>query len=186
MTDNITFNIANGNASTRKFSFKAESKELINSVITVGANNTITYSDMVKLQEIARKNGDAGVLEQCDLGAEEKLKLANMNDFGKYYDITLSPDKKMFQVKIKDAGMLCKNPNLAVIKSDFGVRSDVFVKGEEIQYGNENVIPYSAPGGDFDSVELSVGDVINIPVAEINIDGSPSGGLGRFLSWLSH
>ena len=61
-----------------------------------------------------------------------------------------------------------------------------FVKGEEIQYGNENVIPYSAPGGDFDSVELSVGDVINIPVAEINIDGSPSGGLSRFLSWLSH
>ncbi len=187
MTDIITLNVANGNNATRKFSIQVDGdKELISSVITIRSNDTITEADMKKLQEVARRGGDAGILEQCDLGAGEKLKLAQMNKFSEYYDITLSADKKYFKVKIKDAGFFCKNPNLSVIKSDFGLRDGVLVNKDRIQHGNEGVIPRTAPDGNFDNVELEVGDVINIPVSEINIDGSPTGTIGRFFSWISH
>ena len=185
MADTVTLNVANGSSAPRKFSIMTEDKSLINSIVTV-KNNTISTSDMEKLQSIARKNGDAGVLEQCDLGAEEKLQLAKLNKFSEYYDITISNDKKYFKVKIKDAGMFCKNPNLATIKSDFGLRDGVLVNKGSIPHGNEGVIPSSSYGAGFDSIELNVGDTINIPVAEINIDGSPRGGFGRFMSWLAN
>lgn len=184
MADTITLNVTNPNNTTRKFSIMAENETLINSIVTV-KNNTISYSDMEKLQNIAKRNGDAGVLEQCDFGAEEKLALAKLNKFGEYYDITLSNDKKYFKVKIKDAGMFCANPNLATIKSDFGIKDNVLVQKGGIPHGNEGVITGSH-GGNFDGVTMNPGEVINIPVEEININGTPSGGFSRFLSRLTN
>lgn len=181
MTDTVTLNVANGNKTTRQATIIVQdgNKQLINSVINVGKNNTIKLSDFQKLQEVARKNGDAGILEQCDLGAKQKLKLAMMNGFSEYYDISLSDDGKLFKVKIKDAGTFVKNPSLATIKKDFGIRDNVLVQKGKIPYGNEGVIPESTYGDGYDNVEIETGKTINIPVAEINIEGSPRGFWGR-------
>ena len=73
----------------------------------------------------------------------EKLKLANMYGFSEYYDISLSEDRKMFKVKIKDAGFFVSNPNLGTIKSDFGIKDNVLVRKGKIPYKNEKVIAKS-------------------------------------------
>lgn len=185
MPTTVTLNVQQTNKQINKpATVQVENKSLINCIFPNINNNTITEAQLEKLQEIARKNGDACILEQCDLGAEEKLQLAVMNNFSKYYDITLSDDNKYFKVKIKDAGMFCKNPNLGVIKDDFGLKDGVLVQQGNIPHGNEDVIPKSSYGAGYDNVELQVGDVINIPVSEINIEGTPKGGFGRFISWM--
>ena len=179
MTDTVVLNIANGNNSTRKCTVLAQDKSLINSVINVQKGNIITETDLKRLQDVARKNGDAGILEHCDLGAQEKLNLAKMNGFSEYYDISLSKDKKFFHVKVKDAATFVADPTLGTIKSDFGIRDNVLVQKGKIPYGNENVIPDSSYGAGYDNIKIKTGETINIPVAEIDIDGSPKGFLGR-------
>ena len=186
MGNSITFNVVNSdNKVTNTYTCMLENKSFINSIITVGDNNSIRESDVKKLTDIAQRSGDLGIIEHSDLTGEEKKNLALANNFGEYYDITVSKDGKYLQVKIKDAGFFCKNPNLATIKSDFGIRDGVFVQKDNIPHGNEDVIPESTYGAGYDSVELLVGETINIPVSEININGTPRGGFGRFLSWLT-
>lgn len=187
MTSTITLNLAKtNNTNAKTFSIRTENKSLLNAIVGDIKNETITEAQMHRLQEVAGRNGDAGILESCDLGGAEKINLAKMNGFSQYYDISLSDDKKYFKVKIKDAGALCKNPNLATIKADFGLRDGVLVQKGKIPHGNDGVIPSSTGGGGFDGVELKVGKEINIPVSEINITGSPRGAVARFCSWLSN
>lgn len=187
MAEPITLNVINSNNEIiRKFTCLTENKAFINSIITIGENNTIKTSDIDLLNNVAKRSGDAGIIEQSDLNGSEKKSLAFANNFGKYYDIEVSQDGKYLQVKIKDAGLLCKNPNLDTIKSDFGIRDNVLVKEGYIPHGNEGVIPRSTYGSGYDAVELSVGDTINLPVSEINISGEPRGAVSRFISWLSN
>ena len=181
MTDTLVLNIPNGNNSTRKCTILVENKDLVNTLVKVKKGNVITETDLQKIQDIAKKNGDAGILEQCDLGANEKLKLANMYGFSEYYDISLSEDRKMFKVTIKDAGFFVSNPNLGTIKSDFGIKDNVLVRKDKIPYNNEKVIPKSSYGDGYDNIKLNVGESINIPVSEVNISGDPRGFFGRLL-----
>lgn len=187
MSDLVTLNVAAKNSKTnRTFSVQVENKNFINSIVTV-KNGTITESDVKKIQQAAGRSGDYGVLENCDLNADEKLNLALANKYSKYYDISLSNDKKYFVVTVKETPWYMSNPDLGVIKSDFGIRPNVFVQKGEIKYGNEELInkraePGSTPDGrntDYDAAKLLPGDTINIPVNEIQITGSPAGVLGR-------
>lgn len=188
MPNSVTFNVVdnNNNKTTRTYTCLTENKSFINSIITVGKDNTIKETDINKLIAVAKRSGDAGIIEQSDLNGQEKLNLALANKFSDYYDIKLSNDGKYFQVTIKDVGMFCMDPNLDTIKNDFGVKDDVFVKKGEILHGNDGVIPDSTGGAGFDSIIIKTGQTINIPVSEINIDGSPRGGFGRFISFLGN
>lgn len=186
MPETLTFNLANSNG--RTYTIMAESANLVKSAVTV-KNNTITQSDVSILQRLAAKNGDAGILEQCDLNGEQKLNLAKLNDFSKYYDIQLSEDGKMFKVTVKATGIFTKNPTLGTIKADFGVKDNVFVQGHNIPYDNEGTIekravPGSSADGrntDYDAAKLLPGDSINIPVACVSISSSPRGAFERAL-----
>ena len=81
MTSTITFNVTTDKNQTQKFTFQTTDSKLINSIITVKDNNTITKADMQKLQAVAQQAGDAGILEIEDLNGDEKLKLANSNKY---------------------------------------------------------------------------------------------------------
>lgn len=186
MSIEVCLNVIGPNNTTRKATILTENKSFINSIITVGNNNTIKDSDFTLLQSVAKKSGDSGIIENSDLNGEQMKNFALANGFGEYYDITVSKDGKYLQVKIKDAGLFCKNPNLADIKADFGVRDNVFVQKGNIPHGNEGVIPRSTGGAGFDSVIIPVGKTINIPLSEINIDGSPRGAFGRILSFFAN
>ena len=184
MPNTITFSVVNSsNKEIRKYTCLTEEKSYVNSIITIGKNNTIKEANMNKLIEVAKRSGDAGVIEQSDLNGEQKKNLALANDFGDYYDISVSKDGKYLQVKIKKTMI---DPNLADIKSDFGVRNDVFVQKDNIPHGNGGVIPSSSYGAGYDSITIKAGETLNIPVSEINIDGKPRNFAGRFLSWLTH
>ena len=183
----LTLNIANSNG--RKFTILAENENLVKSVVAVKENNTITQADAKILQQVASKNGDIGILESCDLSGNHKLKLAEMNDFGEYYDIKLSEDGKMFQVTIKKTGFFTPNPTLDTIKADFGIADHVLVGKGNIPYGNEELIQKRSKLGssvdgrntNYNFTKLEPGDTINLPVANINIDGSPRGFFGRHM-----
>ena len=187
MVNQVTLNLTDNNGKkTGEFTMLTQNKNFINCVITVGEENTITETQMNELQSIAKRAGDKGVLEQCDLNSSQKLNLANMNDFDEYYDINISKDGKYFEVKIKDAGLFVKNPSLDTIKSDFGIRDNVFVTKGGIPHGNESIIEKRGPrlgandkNLDYDRTTLEVGDVLRIPVNEINITDSPRGFWGR-------
>lgn len=188
MVDSITLNVVCGkNSEIKQCSLLTENKNYINSIIELGENNSITEAQMEQLRHVAARSGDSKVLEQSDLNGQNKINLAKLNGFDEYYDISLSKDGKLMQVKIKDAGMLVKNPILGTIKKDFGVRDHVFIQGDEVPYGNEDIIynneiDYVSDynNKDYDRVILKVGQTINIPVNEVNINGTPKGFLGRF------
>lgn len=186
MPEQLTFNVINSTTqqSTKTYTCLTENKAFINSIITVGSENTVTETDIKKLQEVAARSGDMGIIEQSDLNGEEKIKLANANGFSDYYELNLSKDGKYIEVTIKDAGALCMDPNLGIIKSDFGIRDGVFVQKGNIPHGNNEIIPQSCGGGSFDGVVISAGKTINIPVSEINISGSPAGILKRFIGFM--
>lgn len=186
MTNTITFNVTTDKNQTQKFTFQTTDSKLINSIITVKDNNTITKADMQKLQAVAQQAGDAGILEIEDLNGDEKLKLANSNKYSDQYEITLSADKKYFQVKVKDSW---KNPLLSDIKADFGLKDGVLVTKDGIPHGNENLIDkrfktsdvYAGNNADYDRVKLQAGDTINIPVSQITSLNGPWGFWGRLL-----
>lgn len=186
MVQNLTFNIANSNG--RTFSMLAQDESLVRVVVNV-KDNIITQNDIKTLQNLAAKNGDAGVLEQCDLSGHQKLNLAKLNGFEDYYDMKLSEDGKMFQVTVKRTGMFTKNPTLATIKSDFGIEDNVLVQKGKIPYGNEDLINERAKAGssadgrstDYNAAVLKPGDTINLPVACLTIDSSPRGFFRRFM-----
>jgi len=186
MPEIVSLNVKLDNDNTKPFTINVENKKFINSVIVFGEDNTITLEQMKKLQEVAAREGDLGVLEACDLNPEEKINLANLNGYNEYYDIKLSKDKKFFEVTIKETGTFVCDPYLGTIKKDFGVREGVFVQGSDIPYGNESLIMNAKKNMtaderniDYDSAHLKPGDVIRIPVEEVSIQDSPRGFWGR-------
>ena len=183
--ENVTLKIVDnsGKDTGKTYTCNVENKSFINSIITIGENNSIKKSDIDKLQEVAKRSNDYGIIEQSDLNGHEKKNLALANNFDEYYDIKVSDDGKYLQVTIKEA---LKDPNLADIKADFGVKDGVFVKKGDIPHGNEDVIPSSSYGAGFDSIVIPAGKTINIPVSEINIDGSPRGAFLRILSFFGN
>ena len=191
MPDAVTLNITTDNNGTKPFTINVEDKKFINSVITVGDNYTITEEQAKKLQEIARRNGDFGILELCDLNSNEKINLAYINGYGEYYEIKLSKHGKYYQVTIKETGFFTKDPTLNTIKVDFGVRFGVFIDKNEILHGNEDLInsrdkkmTAEDRNINYDTTKFKAGDTINIPVEEVTIQNSPRGMWGRFL-WQS-
>lgn len=188
MPDNITLTVLKEDGTTRPFTIQTENKEFINSIIEVGENNTISEQDAKILLDTLSNDGDMGVLENIDLNPKQKQNLAQIFNFDKYYDIQLSKDGKYFKVTIKDAGFFVKNPTLGDIKSDFGIRDNVFVTENEIPHGNSELINNNPKGMtaddrniDYDKTTIFVGQTINIPVDEINITGTPRGMFGRLL-----
>ena len=187
MPDTVKFNVkVNNTSNTKPFTLNVEDKKFINSIITVGEDNTITPEQMKKLQEAAGRNGDLGILEACDLNPEEKINLANSNGYSEYYDIKLSKDGELYEVTVKKTSNLVKDPTLGTIKKDFGVRDNVFIQKGEIPYGNEDLIRNAgknmtpdARNVDYDSTQLREGNTIRIPVEEVNIQDSPRGFWGR-------
>ncbi len=175
-------------AGRKNFTIKAENKSLVSAVVNVKNGNEIINSDVIKLQEACRKGGDLGALENCDLNGIQKIALAKLNGFNEYYDISLTENGMCLAVRIKETPWYVENPTLGTIKADFGVPDHIFVQGRNIPFGNADIInkrsvPGSTPDGrntDYDKTKFEAGDVINIPIAQINIDGSPRGGFGRF------
>ena len=175
MPDSVTL-LVTDNKTQKPFTILTKNKDFINSIITVGENNTISKADKTLLQEIAGRNGDLGIIEDCDLTMQEKIDLANYRGFDKFYDIKLSNDKKYLQVTIKKTAFFNTDPTLYNIKRDFGVRDNVFVGKGYIPHGNEEVIsnaPKGTGGGsniDYDTAKLRPGQTINIPVDEVNFN----------------
>ena len=91
MPEQLTFNVTNSTTqqSTKTYTCLTENKAFINSIITVGSENTVTETDIKKLQEVAARSGDMGIIEQSDLNGEEKIKLANANGFSDYYELNV-------------------------------------------------------------------------------------------------
>gem|GEM_PF-4603570 len=178
----VTFNVTNDNKSTQTYTMKVEDKKFINSIIDVKDNN-LTTAQLQQLKDVAARSGDANILERCDLTPQDNIKLAELNGYGKYYEITLSSDRKFYQVKIKDTA---KDPTVGTIKRDFGVRDNVFVQKSDIPYGNEALLRNAKKSSldnytDWDTAQLRPNNVINIPVEEVTIQNSPRGFLGRLL-----
>ena len=175
----VTFNIKDTN---NKFSILTTDKTFINSIITV-KNDTITSKDIPKLQEVAKRSGDLGVIENSDLSPEEKLTLATQRKFGKPYELSLSPDKKYLQVKVKKTKWYYPNPQLKTIKSDFGIPDNILVTQNGIPHNNEALIKKRAEQGssandkntDYDNAELEAGDTINLPINMVNLSDKPQG-----------
>lgn len=181
MGDTVTLNVAGQSQQQRQFTIRVEDEKFINSIVNV-KDNTITESDVKKLQQAAQRSGDYGILESSDLNGDEKLNLADSLKFNEYYDIKLSPDKKFFQITIKETPWYCSDPTLGVIKSDFGIRDNVLVQKGSIPYGNDKVIPSSSHGIGFDKIIMQAGETINVPVSEINLDSTPHGAIYRLFS----
>lgn len=187
MVDKITLSVLN-NDTQKPFTILTENKDFINSIITVGENNTVKDTDIKLLQQIAGRNGDLGILEECDLTMQEKINLANYRGFDKFYDIKLSNDRKYLQVTIKETTAFNTDPNLRNIKVDFGVRDNVFVGKGYIPHGNEEVIskaPKGTGGGnniDYDTAKLRPGQTINIPVEEVHFREQARGWWARLIN----
>jgi len=75
MAITVSFTVSNsGGVAPRKYSLLTENSSFINSIITVGKNNTITLQDMERLEATKRLAGDLGILEECDISGINNLK----------------------------------------------------------------------------------------------------------------
>lgn len=189
MADYVTLNIAKSNGQTQKFTVQTENKQFINSIINFDENGNISLEDSKKLRDIASRAGDAGILEFEDLNGQNKLKLAELNKYSEMYEITLSKDGKLFEVKVKNSW---QDPKLSDIIADFGVRRDVFVQKQEIPHGNEELFKkrinesdlFGAgdKNQDYSRIQFKAGDTIRIPVSEISSLDGPRGFWGRLFN----
>ena len=185
----ITYQVAQNNGATRPYTVMTENPNFINSIITVNENNTISAADQKKLNQFASRNGDYGVVEECDMTIQDKINYAKSRGFDKFYDMKLSSDGKYLQVTIKDTSWLTRDPDLGNIKKDFGVKDDVFVNGADFPHGNENLLSNKyVPNNintnytDYDAIKLEAGETINIPVAEVHINNNPRNCFARWFN----
>lgn len=195
MSTTVTLNIQSGN-NTSKGSINVADKKLLNCIFPNMQNNTITEAEFKHAQDVARRAGDKGIIEKEDLQtATDKLELAKLNKYGDMYDLSLSDDKKYFIIKVKDSTVY---PRLGGIKDDFGIRDGYFVPERDRYsptYNKDNAELLSkrheigSDGivhADYDEIRLEPGDVLKIPVEEIQIQDGVSGNWGRFWKGLVH
>ena len=183
MSDKITLQVVGENNQTKPFTVLAEKASYINSIIAVGENGEITEADKATLQEFAGRNGDLGVIEECDMNLQDKINYANYCGYDKFYDIKIADDKECIEVTIKKTAALNFDPNLANIKEDFlGGKSDILVKQGYIPYGNEKLISEKTGGGNYDEVTLRPGETIRIPISELKFSESPRSWWARLIN----
>lgn len=158
----------------------------INSIVTVDKEGCITETGAAVLETYAAKSGDKSTLENCDFTPEEKLGMANANEFNKYYDLSLSADKKFILVKIKDNFTTTRS---GFIIHDFGLKENVLLDNNR-ELMTKRPCSYSAgkngKNRNFNNVIFKADDVIKIPVdlAKINTPRSDIyRKLHNFLFW---
>lgn len=195
MTTTVTLNIQSGKT-TSKGSIMVEDRKYLNCIFPNMQNDTITEEEFKHAQDVARRAGDKGVLEEKDIqSGTEKLELAKINKYNEMYDLSLSDDKKYFIIKVRDCNVY---PRLGGIKDDFGIRNGYFVTQKDHYsptYNSDNAELLSerhergADGivnGDYDDIRLEPGDTLRIPVEEINIQSGVSSSWGRFWKGVGH
>lgn len=181
----VSLKVVNQNGENHDFVIKTENKKFINSIITVNENNEITEEQKNTLLTAAAKCGKSDILENCDLSFQQKINLANLNGFDKFYDLKLSKDGKFLVMTVKETNMFIPRPTIGRIKTDFGIKNGVLVQKGSIPYGNEDVISCRhAQSGeeDYDIAKLLPGDKLNIPIEEVHFDDKPRTALGRLLA----
>ena len=195
MTTTVTFTIT-GNSQQKTGEFKVEDKKYINCILGNVKNDTITVDQYKKLQSIANRAGDMGILEKCDFQTAIELKaLADANGYDDMYDISVSKDGKYLLVKVKETTI---NPRLGIIKKDFNIPNKYFIE-EADQYnptygkdnadliskrhtrGKDDIVSY-----DYDSIELEPGDELKLSIDKISINNSVNGGWGRLFQGIWH
>ena len=83
MPTNITFKVT-GDSSISSYTCLTNDTKFINSIITVGKNNTIKANDVQTLQNIARLSGDANVIEESDIKAIKNMQTDAANGNATY------------------------------------------------------------------------------------------------------
>lgn len=177
MVDSLQLNVTQGNnQSTRKGSIQVENKNLVKCIFPNLSSDTITEAQYKKLQEIASRNGDMGILEVADLEPEEKLEQAKINGYSEYYDISLSDDKKYYVIKVKPTNPLFPDPRIEDIKKDFGLKENVFLDNNSALVSErENRSWDTERNHNFDTDKLKGGDVFKLPVAQTSFTKGPAG-----------
>lgn len=173
MVDSIVLNVNAGNNSTRKFTLNVENKKLVNCIVPVDKNKTITAQSESKLMAAASRAGDKGILESCDLTPSEKIQMMYQSDYGAYYDIKLSRDGKYYEVTIKKTNCITPDPSARTIKSDFGVGKGVLLEHNNDLFKDRfsgNPFMDDSRNNDYDNTKFRPGDVIRIPVEDVNVN----------------
>ena len=156
-----------------------ENEKLLNSIIG-GNKKTITQNEMKHIQETAKRNGDAGILESCDLNPKEKMNLAKLNGYGEHYDIKLSKDGKFYEITVKKTGCLYPDPKIYHIKKDFGLRDNVFLENNKNLVGEH---PDDENSQNYDLNKIKGGTTFKIPVQEAHFDNGCNGFFGRLIAF---
>lgn len=113
--------------------------------------------------------------QEIPMAAKEKLEQAKINGYDEFYNIKVSNDGKYFEITVKKTGFLYPDPDAAVIKKDFGLKSGVLIDN------NPDVFPEN-PTGDtrsFDEEKIKGGTFLKLPISEVNFNNGPSGFFGR-------
>lgn len=176
MTTTVTLKVASNNSSqTRDFTIQVKDKKFLNCIIDT-SKDTITENDMNHIQEVAKRAGDAGILEDCDLNPQEKIKLAETNKYSEFYDIKLSEDGKFYEITVKPTSFCYPDPRIEDIKKDFGLRANVFMENNaELVYSREDRFWDTESNHNYDTDKLKGGDTFRIPVNEAHFTNGPAG-----------
>lgn len=171
MTTTVTLQVAKSNNSTQDFTVQVKDKKFLNTIIDT-SKEAITEQEMNYIQDVAKRGGDAGILEDCDLNPQEKLKLAVINKYDDAYDIKLSSDGKYFEITIKPTSCLYPDPRIEDVKKDFGLRENVFIDNNNNLVGEH---PDEGIGGNYDNNKLKGGTTFRVPVNEAHFTNGPAG-----------
>ena len=191
MSEQITLNVVGGSQKTQKYTVTTENKMFINSIITVSENNTISYSDMRKLQEMIKGGDDAGILEEKDFNPQQKLELAKYNKYNQLYNIKLSDDEKYYEITIKGrSALLCQypDPTVGVICKDFGFSIEDFKSNNKALTGEITDNARDCNNGhNYSADVVPEGKTFKIPVDKCHFTNGPTDVgmriLHRFGSW---
>lgn len=178
MTDTITLKIAQGKGNAfREATIQVENKNLVKCIFpNMVDKNTLSNDQFKKLQAVARRGGDMGILEIEDLSPIEKMEQAKINGYDEYYDIKLSDDKKKYVITLKKTGMLFPDPTIERIKIDFSLAENVFLNNNrDLVLKRKDITRDYGNAHNYDFDKLRGGDVFYLPVNQTSFINGPSG-----------
>ncbi len=178
MPTTITFNVKTKTGS-KPATINVSNKNVIKYIFPNLKNNNISETQLNQLQGIAKRGGDLGVIEDCDLNSRQKMEQAKINGYDEFYDIKLSKDGKFYEITVKPTSMLYPDPKIFHIKKDFGLKENVFLENNRNLVGSN---PDDPESGNFDFNKLPGGTTFKIPVEEAHFTNGPSGFFGRIIA----
>ena len=114
---------------------------------------------------------------------EDKINYANLSGYDKFYKFKISEDKKYLEVTIKETSFFTTNPNLGNIKDDFlGGADDILVKKGDFPHGNSRLLSNKNSYGNYDEITLKPGEMIRIPVENLQFKEAPRNWLARLIN----